>query len=93
MKQPEKDVFLSPGGRYMVEPARYAMHLSTGKEIPQVCASKHALVNFNIPYHRNHCVLIIRLLTVLIPPKHTLHPQVLVQQHVLDMDVFFQTVL
>ena len=46
MKWPEKDVFLSPGGRYMVEPARYALHLSTGKEIQQVCISKLALSNF-----------------------------------------------
>jgi len=46
MKRPEEDVFLSPGGRYMVEPARYASHLSTGKEIQQVCTSKIALRNF-----------------------------------------------
>jgi hypothetical protein len=61
MKQPEKDIFLSPGGRYLVEPARYALHLSTGKEIQQVCVSEYVSGNFNIPYHRNHCVLITRL--------------------------------
>ena len=36
MKQPEEDVALSPGGRYMVEPKRYELHLNTGKEIKQV---------------------------------------------------------
>ena len=36
MKRPEEDVSLSPGGRYMVEPNRYEMHLSTGKEVKQV---------------------------------------------------------
>jgi len=61
MKQPEKDVFLSPGGRYLVEPARYALHLSTGKEIQQVCVSKYVSSGINIPHHRNQCVLITRL--------------------------------
>ena len=37
MKQPEEDVPLSPGGRYMVEPERYQLHLTTGKEVKQVC--------------------------------------------------------
>ena len=37
MRQPEQDVSLSPGGRYMVEPKRYELHLNTGKEIKQVC--------------------------------------------------------
>ena len=36
MKQPEGDVALSPGGRYMVEPQRYKLHLMTGKEVRQV---------------------------------------------------------
>jgi hypothetical protein len=36
MKRPEQDVALSPGGRYMVEPERYQLHLNTGKEIQQV---------------------------------------------------------
>ena len=36
MKQPEGDIALSPGGRYMVEPKRYELHLRTGKEIRQV---------------------------------------------------------
>ena len=36
MKQPEKDIALSPGGRYMVEPKRYELHLRSGKEIKQV---------------------------------------------------------
>ena len=37
MRRPEQDVALSPGGRYMVEPARYEAHLRTGKEVKQVC--------------------------------------------------------
>ena len=36
MKQPEEDVALSPGGRCMVEPERYELHLSTGVEGRQV---------------------------------------------------------
>ena len=36
MKQPEEDVALSPGGRYLMEPERYELHLSTGKEFKQV---------------------------------------------------------
>ena len=36
MKRPEEDIALSPGGRYMVEPERYELHLKTGKEIKQV---------------------------------------------------------
>ena len=36
MRQPEGDIALSPGGRYMVEPKRYELHLNTGKEIKQV---------------------------------------------------------
>jgi len=40
MKQPEEDIALSPGGRYMVEPKRYELHLNTGKEIKQVSISK-----------------------------------------------------
>lgn len=61
MKQPEKDVFLSPGGRYLVEPARYALHLSTGKETQQVCIPKYVSINFDIPHHRNQRALITRL--------------------------------
>ena len=37
MKRPEEDIALSPGGRYMVEPKRYELHLNTGKEVKQVC--------------------------------------------------------
>jgi hypothetical protein len=40
MKQPEGDVALSPGGRYMVEPKRYELHLRTGMEIKQVSMQK-----------------------------------------------------
>jgi hypothetical protein len=36
MKQPGQDIALSPGGRYMVEPKRYELHLRTGKEFKQV---------------------------------------------------------
>jgi hypothetical protein len=36
MKQPEEDVALSPGRRYMTEPKRYELHLNTGKEVKQV---------------------------------------------------------
>jgi hypothetical protein len=39
MKQPEGDVALLPGRRYMVEPKRYELHLRTGQEIKQ--ASLH----------------------------------------------------
>jgi hypothetical protein len=38
MRQPEEDVALLPGGRYMVEPRRYELHLNTGVEIKQVSA-------------------------------------------------------
>ena len=40
MKQPEEDVALSPGGRYLVEPKMYELHLSTGKEVKQVSILK-----------------------------------------------------
>jgi hypothetical protein len=40
MKRPEQDVALSPGGRYMVEPKRYELHLNTGKEFKQVSIYK-----------------------------------------------------
>ena len=40
MRQPEGDVALSPGGRYMVEPKRYELHLRTGKEFKQVSSHK-----------------------------------------------------
>jgi ABC-type arginine transport system ATPase subunit len=43
MKQPEEDVALSPGGRYMVEPKRYELHLSTGKEIKQVSLHRRVM--------------------------------------------------
>ena len=59
------------------------------KEIQRVCVSKYEFSNFNISHHRNHSVLITRLLTMITPPKHTLDPQVSVQQQVLDKDVFF----
>ena len=39
-RQPENDIALSPGGRYMVELKRYESHLSTGKEIKQVYLCK-----------------------------------------------------
>ena len=37
MRRPEGDIALSPGGRYMVEPKRYDLHLNTGEETNQVC--------------------------------------------------------
>ena len=40
MKQPQDDIALSPGGRYMVEPKRYELHLDTGKEFNQVSGYK-----------------------------------------------------
>jgi len=46
MKRPEEDVFLSPGGRYMVEPKRYELHLKTGREFNQVCAEVSMLLCF-----------------------------------------------
>jgi len=45
MRRPEGDIALSPGGRYMVEPKRYELHLNTGKEIKQVCLFRE--INFN----------------------------------------------
>jgi len=94
MKRPEEDVALSPGGRYMVEPKRYTSHLETGTEIKQVCLFRR--INspyFDITLYRNLYALTTRQLTMSIPPKHTSHPQELVQLHVLDMGVFFPTVL
>jgi hypothetical protein len=44
MKQPEWDIGLSPGGRYMVEPERYQLHLTTGKEFKQVCTLKQLAI-------------------------------------------------
>ena len=44
MKQPEEDVALSPGGRYMVEPNRYKLHLDTGKEVKQVSVYQKAYI-------------------------------------------------
>ena len=40
MRRPEEDVALSPGGRYMVEPKRYELHLNTGVEFKQVSEYK-----------------------------------------------------
>ena len=48
MKQPEEDVALSPGGRYMVEPKRYELHLSTGTESKQVSAFDRYIVTILI---------------------------------------------
>ena len=44
MKQPEEDIALSPGGRYMVEPKQYELHLNTGKEVKQVSTSKAYII-------------------------------------------------
>jgi len=60
MKQPEEDIALSPGARYMVEPKRYELHLSTGMESKQVSAFERIYYNFNILNHRNHCALTTR---------------------------------
>ena len=61
MKQPEEDVALSPGGRYMVEPKRYELHLNTGKEVKQVGISTSIhWCNFDITPFRNHCALTTR---------------------------------
>ena len=46
MKQPEEDVALSPGGRYMVEPNRYELHLNTGKEVKQVSIYQEIYIQF-----------------------------------------------
>jgi hypothetical protein len=40
MRQPQNDIALSPGGRYMVEPKRYELHLNTGMEFNQVSGYK-----------------------------------------------------
>ena len=94
MKRPEKDIALSPGGRYMVEPKRYELHLNTGKEIKQVCLSgKISYPNSNVTLFRNLYALTTRQSTMSIPLRHTSHLQELVQLHVLDMDVFFLIVL
>ena len=61
MKKPETDIPLSPGGRYMVEPERYALHLSTGKETKQVYVFGRDIHNSDILSHRNHSVLITKL--------------------------------
>ena len=95
MRQPEEDIALSPGGRYMVEPKRYELHLSTGKEIKQVgLFGKRNSYKSNIVLYRNPYALTTKQSTMsILLPKHTLHPQELVQLHVLDMDVSFPTVL
>jgi hypothetical protein len=94
MRQPEEDIALSPGGRYMVEPERYELHLSTGKEIKQVCPFR--MINcctFNNTSCRNLYALTTRQSIMSILPKHILHPQELVPLPVLGMDVFFPIVL
>ena len=94
MKWPEEDVALSPGGRYMVEPERYELHLSTGKEVKQVIMSSSIHhCNSNIKSYRNPCALTTKQSIMSIPLRHTFHPQELVQLHVLAMDVFSLTVL
>ena len=95
MKQPEEDISLSPGGRYMVEPERYGSHLSTGMEIKQVSIFEGIYCyNFNIiESHRSHCALTTRQSIMSIPLKHTLHLQELVQLHVHVMGVFSLIVL
>ena len=57
MRQPEKDVPLSPGGRYMVEPKRYESHLNTGKEIKQVCLFWRITSLLHLQYHIEISVL------------------------------------
>jgi len=93
MKQPDGDVALSSGGRYMVEPNRYELHLNTGKEIKQVSISKSIHCNFNIILCRNHYALTTKQSTMSTPLRHILHLQELVQLHVLVMGVFSLTVL
>jgi len=94
MKQPEEDIALSSGGRYMVEPERYELHLNTAKEFKQVCTFRITYYyNFNIKSHRNQHALITRQLIMSTPPRHTLHLQGLVQLHVPVMGVFSLTVL
>ena len=94
MRQPEEDIALSPGGRYMVEPKRYELHLGTGKEIKQVgLFRKGNSYEPNIVLCRNPYALTTRQSTMSIPPKHTLHLQELVQLLVLGMGVSFLTVL
>ena len=56
MKQPGEDVALSPGGRYMVEPKRYELHLSTGKEVNQVSVLGNIYYcHFNIKSQKSLC--------------------------------------
>ena len=93
MRQPEADIALSPGGRYMVEPKRYESHLNTGKEINQVCSFKNIDALALMLLYRNLCALTIRQSIMSIPPKHTLDPQELVQLHVPDMDASSPIVL
>ena len=94
MRRPEEDIALSPGGRYMVEPKRYDLHLNTGKEINQVFPFRKAsYYNSNITSYRNLCALTTRQSIMSIPPRHILHLQELVQLHVLSMGVLFPTVL
>ena len=89
MKQPEEDVALSPGGRYMVEPKRYELHLKTGKEIKQVSTCrKQQYYKLNIIPYRSHFALITKQSTMSTLLGHTSHLQELVQLHVHVMDVF-----
>ena len=74
MKQPEEDVALSPGGRYMVEPNRYELHLNTGKEVKQVSIYQKVYIAINIILYRNHCALTTKQLTMLTPLRYTLYP-------------------
>ena len=94
MWRSEADIALSPGGRYMVEPKRYELHLKTGQETHQVCLYRNLnCPNSHVTPHRNLCALTTRQSTMLIPPKDTLHPQELVQLLVPDMDVSSPIVL
>ena len=94
MKRPEEDIALSPGGRYMVEPKRYELHLRTGKEVKQVSiCRKQWYHRLNIIFDRNHFALTTRRSTMLTPLKHTSHLQELVQLHVRAMGVFSPIVL
>jgi hypothetical protein len=57
MKQPEEDIALSPGERYMVEPKRYELHLNTGKEVKQVSLLKKNTVIILTLHHMEITVL------------------------------------
>ena len=57
MKQPEEDVALSPGRRYMVEPNRYKLHLNTGKEVKQVSIYQKVYIAILTPFYTEITVL------------------------------------